>query len=269
MTTPVLQPIQFEPPLQNPSPYGLFAATDWQVPADVGNSPEGAAVRHLNGVDFRPVGNYAGEGQFGIWPNDSCVGGEPVPNDMRKEGDRPVGLETFEPQVLWAYDECDLTPASQAEVRTRVQQILRLEEQVAFERQFSTRLLADADALPGVMQTATSFKLAVGYLEAQMAMTNTLGYFHAGAQWASQEFGLVIKSGTKWVSPLGHTWVFGGGYVDGLDDVIVATSPPYGWRDDVTVRTAIGERVNTFAAVAERTVLVGYEHLIAAVQITP
>ena len=69
------------------------------------------------------------------------------------------------------------------------------------------------------------------------------------------------------MSPLGHTWVFGGGYVDGLENVIIATSPTYGWRDEVQLRTAIDERHNTFAAVAERTVLVGYEHLIAAVEI--
>jgi hypothetical protein len=268
MTTPVLLPIQFEPPLQNPSPYGLFAATDWQVPAETGDSPEGDAVRHLLGVDVRPMGNYGGEGQFGIWPNDSCTGTEPVPGAL-KEGTRPEGLETFDPATLWAYDECDLTEPSRAEVQARAAQILRLEEQVAYERQFATRLLADADALPGAMQTATSFKLAVGYLEAQMAMTSTLGFFHAGAQWASQEFGLAIKSGTTYKSPLGHTWVFGGGYVDGLDSVIVATSPTYGWRDEPTVRTAINERANTFAAVAERTVLIGYEHLIAAVEITP
>lgn len=48
-----------------------------------------------------------------------------------------------------------------------------------------------------------------------------------------------------------------------------ATSAPYGWRDEPQVRTAIDERANTFAAVAERTVLVGYEALVAAVQIVP
>lgn len=265
MTTPVLLPVQFEPPLINPSPNGLFAATDWQVPADVGTSTEGDAVRHLNGVTFRPQGNYGGEGQFGIWPNDSCVGAEPVPGDLRKEGLRPDDEATFDPMVVWAYDECDLTRPSQAEVRARAAQILRLEEQTAFERFFATRLLADAGV---VDQTATSLKLAVGYLEGALALTNTLGYLHIGAQWVSQEIGLFVKSGTTLKSPLGHTWVIGGGYVDGLENTIVATSPTYGWRDEPTVRTVVDAPTNTFAAVAERTVLVGYESLIAAVEIT-
>lgn len=145
-------------------------------------------------------------------------------------------------------------------------QVLRLEEQTAVEREFAERMKADVSGAPA---TATDLTLALGYLEGQLALTNTVGFIHAGAQWASQEFGLVIKSGTRLVSPLGHTWVFGGGYVDGLENVIIATSQPYGWRDQVQLRTAIDERANTFAAVAERTVLVGYEHLVAAVEITP
>ncbi|QFP94634.1 hypothetical protein I5G59_gp14 [Mycobacterium phage LilMcDreamy] len=261
-----LLPIPFEPPLQNPSPYGLFAATDWQRPADVGDSSEGDAVRHLNGVRFRQVGNYGGEGQFGIWPNDSCgTGKEPAPG-QRKEGLRPGDDDLeFDSVTLWAYDECDLTEPSRAEVRARAAQVLRLEEQVAMERELADRMLQDAGT---VDQTAASLKLAVGYLEGALALTSTLAYFHVGAQWVSQEFGLFIKSGTTFKSPLGHTWVIGGGYVDGLENIIVATSPVYGWRDEPTVRDAINERENTFAAVAERTVLVGYEQLIAAVEIT-
>lgn len=51
---------------------------------------------------------------------------------------------------------------------------------------------------------------------------------------------------------------------------MVATSAPlFGWRDAAQVRTAMDERHNIFAAVAERTVLVGYEAVIAAVTVTP
>lgn len=251
-------PVPFEPPLLNPAPIGLYAATTW---TEVG---AGEASRHLNGVEVRPVGNYGGAGQFGIWPNDSCATGTEPDPALRKTGTRPGGLDPFESVTVWAYDECDLTAPSRDEVQARALQIMRLEEQVAVEREFAERMKADAGVID---QTAASFKLAVGYLEGALALTNTTALFHAGAQWASQEFGLVIRSGTRWVSPLGHTWVFGGGYVDGLENVIIATSPTFGWRDQVQVRAAIDERHNTFAAVAERTVLVGYEHLIAAVEI--
>ena len=42
--------------------------------------------------------------------------------------------------------------------------------------------------------------------------------------------------------------MIGGGYVDGLEDTIVATSPTYGWRDDPTVREAPRNRKDYLAA---------------------
>ncbi|BCO41218.1 hypothetical protein MINTM001_23570 [Mycobacterium paraintracellulare] len=265
MTAPVTTydrpiPLQFEPPLLSPAPMGLYAATAW---TEIG---AGEASRHLNGVEVRPVGNYGGAGQFGIWPNDSCVTGtEPDPG-LRKEGLRAAGLDPFESVTVWAYDECDLTEPSRAEVQSRALQIMRLEEQTAVEREFAERMKADAGTIDA---TATDLVLAIGYLESQLALTNTVGLIHLGAQWVAvaAEARLLTKTGTGWTTPLGHRLVIGGGYVDGLENVLIATSPLFGWRDEVQVRTAIDERANTFAAVAERTLLVGYEHLIAAVEI--
>lgn len=56
-----------------------------------------------------------------------------------------------------------------------------------FTHSSAERLKLDAADL-GPVQQAASFKQAVGLLEGQMALTNTTGFFHAGAQWASQEF---------------------------------------------------------------------------------
>ena len=258
MTAPVIDAFHFTAPPANPTTYGLYAAVgDWQ--------PEGAN-RFLHGVEVR--GNSYSNGQAsGVWTADWCAP-PPLDNAERKEGVRQDILDQFAPITVWAYDECDLTEPSRREVEANAAQFLRLEEQPMVEHEFAERLKLDAADL-GPAQTAASFKQAVGYLEGAMALTGTVGYFHAGAQWASQEFGLVIKSGTRWTSPLGNIWVFGGGYVEGLDDMIVATSQPYGWRDQVTTRTAIDERNNVFAAVAERSVVVGYEAAIAAVTITP
>ena len=50
--------------------------------------------------------------------------------------------------------------------------------------------------------------------------------------------------------------------------MLIATSPVFGWRDTVQVRTVLKQDENIFAAVAERSVVVGYEKLIAAVQYT-
>ena len=40
-------------------------------------------------------------------------------------------------------------------------------------------------------------------------------------------------------TPMGNTYVLGGGYVDGLADTLMATSPLYGWRGPVAVRDAM------------------------------
>lgn len=256
MTSPVLAPFVFEAPPVNPSPNGLFAVTDWQ--------PEGDG-RWQNGVEVRGT-SYGGENAFGIWPNDNCTYGSTPAPGQKKEGDRPDILDQFDPIVVWAYDECDPTEPSKREVRARAAQILRLEEQVAVEAEFGSRLLSD---LVGAPATRPTLKEAVAYIEGELAKTNTLGLLHIAADLPALEAGLFIGSGTQKKSPSGHTWVIGGGYIEGLENTIVATSQTFGWRDAPTVREALDAKTNTFAAVAERTVVIGYEAIVAAVTITP
>ncbi|AWN04216.1 hypothetical protein FDJ57_gp15 [Gordonia phage Sour] len=254
MTTPILDPVRFEAPLVNPSPTGLYAVTTWN---------DTAVPRWLaGGVEVRP-NNYGGESAFGIWAADWC--GEPGEDDL-KYGTRPVPDDPFDALTVWAYDQCDLTAPSQAEVRVRVQQNLRLIEQVAVEREIATRLIADAPAGP----PADDIVGAVGHLEAQLAKTNTLGLIHASAAVAAdaQRHNLIVRTGGSLRTPLGHTWVFGGGYVDGLGKAMIATSPTYGWRDEAVVRDTVEARTNTFAAVAERSVVIGYEKAIATAWLT-
>lgn len=265
MTAPVTTyteplPVHFETPLVNPSPGGLYPATNW---TEEGDGP----TRWLTGgVEVRGQ-NYSDGQASGIWGAAWCA--DPVPGQL-KEGERKGILDIFEPVTVWAYDECDLTAPSRAEVQARAAQILRLEEQPAVEREFAARLLLDA-ADVGPVQTAADVTAAIGTLEAAMAKTNTVGYFHLGTQWAAAlaSAHLISRTGTGWVTPMGHRLILGSGYVDGLGDTLVATSAPFGWRSSVQVREALDERHNTYAAVAERSVVVGYEAVIAAVEITP
>ncbi|BCI83454.1 hypothetical protein MTY66_50790 [Mycolicibacterium sp. TY66] len=260
-TTPVLDVHHFTAPAVAPLPTGLYAATDWQ-----------ASGRFFNGVSIKPQ-NYGGELAFGVWNAPWCSvpplydpeadPGEP--GSERKHGVRPDVLDPFEPMTVWAYDECDLRLPTRAEVEARAAQILRLEEQTAVEREFATRLLDDA----GSPVVKPNLRAAVGYLEGEAAKANTAVWFHVGAQWAAREMGLFVRAGTQWTSPLGHTWVIGGGYVEGLVNTIVATSQPFGWRNQPEVRTGIAERNNRYFAIAERTVSIGYEALVAAVQVAP
>jgi hypothetical protein len=207
---------------------------------------------------------------------------------------------------VWAYDECDLTAQTRTDILERVQQNLRLLEQTAVERELAERLLIDAGSAgggtsglyaPPLEQPGDGSKLyepfstevdpnlyatggdeiadvpdivsAVSRIEAEFAMTNTVGVIHAGAQWAAYAArnNLITRSGSALKTPLGHTWVFGGGYVKGLENVMVGTSPTYGWRDAVQVRESIDTAHNKRIAVAERSVVVGYEHAVAAARI--
>ncbi|POX88374.1 hypothetical protein C3473_27280 [Mycobacterium kansasii] len=254
-------PVHFDAPAVNPATPGLYAATVWD---EVG---AGEPSRFLNGVEVRGP-NYGGADASGVWGSPWC-GVPPIDGDDRKEGTRPAILDPFDPMTVWAYDECDLTQPSRAEVQARAAQVFRLTEQPTVERGFAARLLVDAADVPGGVATRPNIKEAVAYLEGAMAETNTVGFFHVAADLVAIEPDLFAKSGTARVSPSGHTWVIGGGYVAGLGDTIVATSQPFGWRDQVRVRTAIDERRNLFAAIAERNVLVGYEAIIAAVEIVP
>ncbi|QWY84360.1 major capsid pentamer protein [Mycobacterium phage Knocker] len=268
MTTPVLDAVQFEAPNVTPAVPGLFAATAWQ------NDPD---MRWLSGVVIRGA-NYGGDGAVGAWGQPWCsvpalFDAEADPGDPgseRKFGERPDIADRFDPVTVWAYDECDLTAPSRREVEDRARQILTLEEQPLYERAFAARL--NEDAADVGIESFPTLKAAVAYLEGQIALTNTMAFLHIAADVPATEPDLFIKSGTSRVSPSGHTWVIGGGYV-GADTLwpglIVATSQPFGWRDAPTTRTAMDERHNLYAAVAERSVLVGYEAVIAAAQVIP
>ncbi|MFV8050371.1 hypothetical protein [Mycobacterium sp. 48b] len=254
-------PVQFEAPLLNPSPQALYAATSWTETA------EGEPSRFLlAGVDMW-VHNFGGDAAFGVWAADWCASPDDLTEADVKDGVRPAILDTFQPITVWAYDECDLTEPSQAEVRARVAQTLRLREQIAVEREFADRLLDDA----GTPTAVADIVAAVGALEAKLAVTSTLGYIHAsaGLAAAASQANLVRYNGAKLTTPLGHTWVFGGGYTDGLGEALVATSPTYGWRDQAVVRETKKLEHNLFAAVAERSLVVAYEATIGAVAIGP
>jgi hypothetical protein len=250
-------PVVFEAPLVNPAPNGLFAATNWQT-------TDGPLRWLASGVDVR-VFNYGGADAYGVWTAPWCGATEDLdPGDV-KEGTRPEFPDSFEAFTSWATDECDLTARSQAEVLTRAEQTHRLQEPNAVETAFSARLLTDG----GTPAAAADIVEAVSKLEAAIALTNTVGFIHAGAQWAAYaaQAQLIVRSGTGLKTPLGNTWVFGGGYVAGLADVLVATSPTFGWRGTVTIQGAMKLEWNRFKAVAERSLVVGYEAAIAAVDI--
>lgn len=254
-----LMAVQFDVPLVNPAPNGLFPVTNW--------TEDAGPLRWLpSGVEFR-VFNYGGSDAFGEWGAEWCAVTEDLGEDDVKTGERPEFPDAFVAMTTWAYDECDLTKRSRDEVRTRAQQTHRLQEPNAAEARFATRLLTDAAAA----DVAPDIVGAVGRLEAQLALTNTVGLVHASPRWAAvaAQANLIVRSGAALKTPMGHTWVFGGGYVTGLGDTLVASSPTFGWRGPVEVRDAMKLEHNRFYAIAERSLVIGYEAAVGAVTITP
>lgn len=260
----VLGAIEFEAPLANPSPSGLYSAVTWVQDG-------GDTARFLGeGVRIRPH-NYGAEDSVGLWEAPWCGDGSAItqdwfasspgasPGQQIKFGVRPGIPEPFTSSTIWAYDECDPTPESRAEVRIRVAQNLRLMEQTLAEIMLSQRMLADAAS-----HSAANLRDALSYVEGQLALTGTLGVVHASPEMASQEFGLVVGNSPPFRTPMGHRLVLGGGYVLTLPTMLIATSPLYGWRTDTVIRETFDHEHDTWAAVAERSVVIGYERLVAA-----
>lgn len=254
MTNP-MPPVEFDAPAVNPAGLGLYQA------ATVADTARPSRI--LAGVRIHPYNCADG---YGTWPTDPCAD----PGAQRKEGDRPGPGEPFAPVQAWAYDECDLTTTDD-ESQARAAHTLRLREPLLVESAFAARLLADAAALPGGIGTATDITDALGYLEETLGETGYLGYIHAARRWAAPASGLRWSAQTDAVltTPLRHRWVFGGGYGSVLGNTLVATGPVFVWRDELTAITTVDQRVNLKASVVERTVVVGYECVIAAVTITP
>lgn len=254
-----LEPIEFIAPLVNPSPTGLYAATQWAT--------ESGPPRWLgSGVQFR-TRNYGGGDAFGVWGADWCAAPGDLTDDDVKTGDRPEDPDPFTAVTVWGFDKCDHRKVSRDEVNERAQQNLRLNEQTAVEKEVATDLLLRADS----PDTAPDLVAAVSALESELAKTSTVGVIHASAHFAAIAAAnqLLVRSGSTLRTPLGHLWVFGGGYVDNLGETLVATSPVFGWRTDVAVREALKPEWNQYAVIAERSIAIGVEAVVAAATVTP
>ncbi|BBX00917.1 hypothetical protein BST36_29665 [Mycolicibacterium moriokaense] len=258
--TSVLAPVPFDAPLVNPSVGGLFTVTQWQPTA-------GDVERWLpDGVEIKPW-NYGIDDSFGVWAaawNASEEDLDPEA-DVKRAADRPSALPVFAAVTTWAADECDLTAPSRDEIRTRAAQIHRLREPIAVEAEFAARLLDDVDTPTEVVDVVA----AVGALDEMLAATNTLGFIHGRPSWMSvaAQANLLVRTGSVFKTPSGHTWVFGGGYPETLGDTLVATSQPFGWRGEVHLHPAEKLEHNRFHVIAERSLVIGYEALIGAVDI--
>lgn len=255
MTNP-LPAVVFDAPPVPPSGYGLYsAATIFET---------GEVVRELGGVDLYP---YNCDEGFGTYSTDLCVD---TPAE-KAPGDRGEVVH-FNPLVVWAAAEC-ATDQTEAEEMARARQIRALKEPLIVESAFATQILADAGAPTVVPDLAT----AIGVLEEFLGEQGFNGYIHSARRWAAlaSQYRWSNQTGAVLRTPLGHGWVFGGGYSDTLGDTLVATGPLYIWRSapfEQVVTTGShseGAYNNSVYALSERVITVGYECAVLAVTIDP
>jgi hypothetical protein len=266
--TAVIRQTQIEvhdPEQLPPYPRGLFAHVDWV-------QQDGIPRFLLNdGVIVRPR-NFGGETSFGAWEAGWCADPDTIPADTLKEGVRPTFAEDrpFTHDVVFGADQNyvgNLREEERQETRDRALRALMRYEQVAAERQLAARMLADLTALGIATGTATSVVDALGQFEdiaAELAVGGLL--IHGRPYYAVVEPSPFTASLETKVG--GLQYVAGGGYVDGLQDVLVLTSPVLGWRGADEQNEVTKHEYNQFVAVAERSLLLGYEKIIAAVEIS-
>ncbi|WP_276760168.1 hypothetical protein [Mycolicibacter arupensis] len=261
-TESTMLPVDFVPPLLNPAPGGLVAATSW--------TEETGPPRWIaEGIGFRGsvTGNFGGAGSSGLWAADWCAQPDDLTETDIKSGTRPGDPEPFVAVTTWATDSCDLTAPSRAEVQQRAQQVLRMREPMLIAAEFAARIKTDA----GTPTAATTLVAALAEVEDALAGHNVLGYVHVGPKLlpALVSALLVTRTGAGWRTPGGHTLVVDGGYRTALGDAtLVATSAPYGWRNQVEVTTTVQADENLFVALAERSSVIGAEAVLAAAKIT-
>jgi hypothetical protein len=268
--TSALLPVEFTAPLVAPaSRYGLDAATTWTEAAG------GEVLRWLpSGLQFR-LRTHRASSAWGVWGAPWCASPDDLTEDDVKTGppfedDDP---DPFEAQMVWASDrlqECgNLSSVDRGEAVERARQTLGVREPIAVETEFVSRLLADAPTPTAVDDVVE----AVGHLEQTFAASGTFGLIHArvGLLAVAEDRRMIVRDPAApgvLRTPGGHRWVFGGGYSIPLGDTLIGTSATYGWRGELVVREAIQHQRNQFVAIAERSVIVGYEALIGAAQIT-
>lgn len=269
MTTALL-PVEFTAPLIAPeSPHGLTAATTWT------EDMSGEALRWLpSGVQFR-LRTHRPSTAFGIWGAPWCVD----PDELDPEDDLKTGPavedtdpDPFEAMTVWAADrlqECgNLSEFDRSQVIERARHTFAVSEPIAVETQFATRARADAPTPENVDDLLG----AVSHLEQTLAATGTTDariHARAGLLAVAENLRLLVRDrGGALRTPAGHRWCFSGGYATPLGDTLIATTATYGWRGEIEVREAIDYERNQFVAIAERSIVVGYEAVLGAAEIT-
>lgn len=240
-------------PASVPAGYGLLAAA---------NVLAGDERMGMFGVDWEP--SPCSPALY--WPGACTTGAPPAAKTFH---DRPARITTDPFPIYWG-EECGTIAFEDTDARVRAG--LAQGESRAVEARIWGELGADSVDL-GVGRGIVD---ALGHVEEELGdRLGVRGLIHAPIRCAAHaaESGLIRYDGPVMRTPLGHTWVFGGGYdpaggappPDGA--MLVGTGPTTLWRTPVFTQGPILDRsTNRYVAIAERIYMAGWD--CAAVRIT-
>ncbi|MFC3848877.1 hypothetical protein ACFORJ_01670 [Corynebacterium hansenii] len=232
-------------PPANPYTGGLY---------DAATLIDDLAARHLGGLTV----DSPNHGPHGSWPTE-C----PTPGDTPgKGGPRPAPRDV-DATIVWAADECNTVGITDEEAKARAAQALRLAEQVDVEKHAAT------DLKKVTATQVADIVAAVAHLEQELTADGFTGVIHArrGLLAVAEKASMIIRQGSRLLTPGGHRWAFGAGYTD-LGDTVVGTGPVIIRRSPVTESLTLNARTNTRMALAERVVAVAWDTPTAAATIT-
>lgn len=248
-------PVPYDAPPVNPSSNGLYLVSHiHDIPASQPNR------MLLSGIDIYPANFDIG---WGTTESEPCA----TPEGPIFSGIRSQPEDAFAPLTVWGYDECDPGESIDAQT-TRALQNLRLHEQGMVESHLAARLLTDASTpttMPDIVTALAELEVRIGETGIQGAVIHLSQRYSAILDAA----GVSIGTGPIPRTKLGNALAFGPGYDSTLGTTLVATGPTAVWRSEIFTQDALDLDANLRSVIAERTVVAGYEALIAAVEVTP
>lgn len=261
--TSALLAITHEPALLGPPSKGLFEAVDWLQ--------EGEPLRFLaSGATVRQP-NFVSTLQVGTWDEDWNVAAADVSTDkVIKRGDL-TDLD-FAAFTLYAYDQdpCPhrLMDSAMTAVRTRATALLARHEQALAETKIKTAF----DANTPTAATPTDLGGAVSAVETGLAkalLDSGDGYVFANVEDATALLAgqFIEKRGGQYFTALDYRVIFTTNLV--AKGEFRGTTKLYGWRGPITTRDHVEHTANDYIAIAERSMVIGYEAVVVAADVTP
>ena len=255
--------VTYDPDLIDPPARGLFEAVRW---IEDGVSPQ----RWLpSGVTVRQP-NFSSGSQTEVWAEAWNVAADDVTTDKVLHRD-DLGSDDFTGITVFAFDrdECPhrLMQQARREVHDRAGWLVRRYIQGLAEAHVATALGTATTTTSVTADVVAAVAAAESALFSSLLNPDDAVLFAPPVLAAHLAKHRQIDDGR---SPLGYRWVFsdGLGLVDGSGQpTILGTTQLFGWRGPLETRDHIDHQTNDYFAVAEQSLVIGWESSVVKVTI--